>query len=98
MVYALGHPPPWPVASRKMVAQVNRDKKVIVPLRPQELPILQREARLEVDGGDLPRLQPRQGPPWMTLIMTVLRPRRVKSREGAESCGDSAGLSSPDSG
>lgn len=75
VVYALGHPAPVARGLEKMVAQVNRDKKVIVPLRPQELPILQREARLEVDVQETFRGFNLDKGRHETLIMTVLRPR-----------------------
>ncbi|AGA29393.1 ArnT family glycosyltransferase [Singulisphaera acidiphila] len=75
VVYALGHSAPVARGLDKLVAQVNRDKKVIVALRPQEVPFLQREARLELDIKEIFRGFNLDKGRSETLMMTVLRPR-----------------------
>ncbi|WP_406699949.1 glycosyltransferase family 39 protein [Singulisphaera sp. Ch08] len=75
VVYALGHPAPIVRGINKLVAQVDRDKKVIVPLRPQEVPVLQREARLDVEVQETIRGYNLDKGRTETLIMAVIRPR-----------------------
>jgi 4-amino-4-deoxy-L-arabinose transferase-like glycosyltransferase len=77
VVYALGHPAPVLRGIDKLVDQVNRDGKVIAPLRPQEVPVLQREGRLDVEVRETFRGFNLDKGRSETLHMAVLRPKGV---------------------
>lgn len=49
VIYALGHPAPVFHDIDDLVEQVNRDGKVLVPLRPQEVPVLTRAGRFDLE-------------------------------------------------
>jgi bifunctional DNA-binding transcriptional regulator/antitoxin component of YhaV-PrlF toxin-antitoxin module len=75
VVYALGHPAPVVHEIDKLVNQVNRNGKVIIPLRPREVPVLKREGRLDLDVRETFRGFNLDKGRTETLLMTVLRPR-----------------------
>ena len=81
VVYALGHPAPVVRGLDKIVNHVRKDGKVIIPLRPEELPILERDGRVVIDVRETFRGFNLDKGRHETLHLATLQPLPVMTAE-----------------